>query len=419
MVPGFTAAENVSLGVPYPRVGPIIRKRAVLAKARPAAQTLGLELSALGRRVADLSVADQQLVAVCRALTLDQRLLILDEPTAALTGREVDRLFEVVRVLIDKGCAIAYISHRLEEIERIAHRVTVMRDGQRVATVPATTERRRLVELMTGKELPAHVGALPEPKVKQTETDYLLRAEGIDLGGRAPISLTLHPGEILGLAGLVGSGRTRLGRSLCGLERIRQGRVLVDEHPIKPGNVRKALAAGIAFAPEDRKREGLVMNQSVGFNVGLANFSSFASCGLIAPRRRDRNIRDCLALLDTRFVSLTQPVAQLSGGNQQKVLLARWILKGSRVIVLDEPTAGLDVSAQADVYETIRGLAANGAAVLYISSDFDDLLNVADRALVMRDHSVAAELWGDELDKSALLKHSFGLQDSDSRRESA
>lgn len=413
MVPEFTVAENMALGLPYPRFGPFVRKRVLDSKARVAAQRLALDPGIVTRRVKELSVADRKLAEICRALSLEQELLVLDEPTAALTSREVERLFETVRALCTQGVAVLYISHRLDELAHIAKSITIMRDGVRVATVPGSTTQSELVSLMTGDALVSGAGE-HEGAARAVERGDapLLAAHDVGIAEDQLCDVALRPGEIVGLAGLVGSGRTRLARALAGLEPLSYGTLTSQGRSLRRYDVRAALKMGVAFVPEDRKAHGLVLSESVGFNVALGNFASFARAGLIQPRRRDRAVRDCLSRLSTRYASLTQPVSELSGGNQQKVLLARWILRGAKVFILDEPTAGLDVGAQADVFETMRHLAAEGAAVLYVASDFDELLEIADRALVVRNGRIVAELAGPVLTKEMLVRESFGLATS-------
>ncbi len=409
VVPNASVLENANLGLPMPRIGPIVRWRALRARTRPIVERLGLTSADLDRPARSMSVADLQLVAVCRGLLRQAHLVLLDEPTASLTEREVGRLTGVIRDLTANGVAVLYISHRLEEVASIADRITVLRDGRRIATVPPTTPRRDLVELMTGDVVE------PErpPEVKVPVEAPLLRATNLRSPAGIEVSLELRPGEILALAGLVGSGRTTVARMLAGLEPPSSGSIELAGKPIQMTSPRRAVAAGIAFVPEDRRRLGLIIGQSVGFNISLASLARFARLGILIDGRAERRaVRSYIEKLSIKTRSPQQPVRELSGGNQQKAVLARWMLRGARVFIADEPTVGLDVGARAEVHHVLRELADGGAAVLFISSDFDELCLLADRAVVMREGRVVTELAPPRLTKAEILHHCYEVDEA-------
>lgn len=405
VVANASVLENANLGVAPPRLGPFVNWRAMRARTLPMAERVGLRPDDLDRPAKSLSVADLQLVAICRGLLHRARLVLLDEPTAALTEREVQRLYEIIGDLTRGGAAVLYISHRLEEVAGIAQRITVLRDGRRVATVAPQTPRRELVRLMTGgieERQAAERAAAP------ASGEVLVTVDQLQGRTTTAASFEIHRGEILGLAGLVGSGRTALARVLVGLDPRAGGTLALGGQPVRLADARDAVRGGIVFVPEDRRRLGLVIGQSVGFNVTLASLRRFLRLGFWIDGRRERaGASEFIARLAIRCRGIGQPVRQLSGGNQQKVVLARWMLRGARLLVVDEPTVGLDVAARAEVHAILRGLAEDGVAILFISSDFDELCAVVDRALVMREGQVVAELGGTDLTKTAILDHCY------------
>ncbi len=408
VVPNASVLENANLGLPLPRFGPFVRWGALRSRTRPAAERLGLTTSDLGRPARSMSVADLQLVAVCRGLLRHARLVLLDEPTASLTEREVERLNAVIRDLTAEGVAVLYISHRLEEVAGIANRITVLRDGRRIATLPPSTPRRELVRLMTGDVI--------EPERRERPTALgpsLLIATALRSSSGVEVSLELRPGEILGVAGLVGSGRTTVARMLAGSHPPVGGTVELAGRPVRLGSPRQAVAAGVTLVPEDRRRLGLFIGQSVAFNISLASLARFARLGAILDGRRERRVvEEYIAKLAIKTRSPSQPIRQLSGGNQQKAVLARWMLRGARVLIADEPTVGLDVGARAEVHRVLRELADGGAAVLFISSDLDELCLLADRALVLREGRVVAELAPPRLTKSEILHYCYEVAEA-------
>jgi ribose transport system ATP-binding protein len=337
-----------------------------------------------------LSAAHQQLVAIVRALSMHARLLVLDEPTSSLASNEAERLFGVLRDLRSAGTGIVYISHRLGEVEAIADRAVVLRDGRNAGTLPrAEISRDRLVSLMVGRAVDAtaaHSDASAGPLALQVER---LRT------GRYPdveVSLAVHRGEVLGIAGLIGAGRSELAEAICGVGERVSGRVLLDGRPLAIESARDAIRQGLCLVPEDRRRCGIVAAMRVRENVTLPALASFARFGLVARTREAEAVRRTTAALAVKTPSIETPVAALSGGNQQKVVLGKWLALRPRAIVFDEPTQGVDVGAKAEIHRLIRGLADEGAAVVMISSDMEEIISQSDRVAVMHEGRVTGTL---------------------------
>lgn len=340
---------------------------------------------------------------MARALSHDVRLIVMDEPSAALDPDEVDNLFRIVGDLTAEGVAVVYISHRLEEIRRIGDRVTVLKDGRAVAVgLPAkSTPTREVVALMTGRNVEY---VFPERPASGPDGEPVLEVKGLAREGEfEPLDLVVHPGEIVGLAGLVGSGRSEILETIYGARKPTAGHVTVDGKVLRPGSVRAAVRAGIGLAPEERKAQALLMLESVTRNVSVSSMSRFARAGWI-----DRGAELGAARAATRELSLrpdnpSVPIRTLSGGNQQKAVLARWLLRGCRVLLLDEPTRGVDVGARAELYAVVRRLADEGLAVLLVSSEVPEVLGLADRVLVLREGRVVHRAPARELDEHRVL----------------
>lgn len=405
LVEGLSVAENVHLGHEPTAAGFVIRGGAAKAATTGLLHRLGHPEIDPGRAVGELSAAQRQIVSMARALSHDVRLIVMDEPSAALDPDEVDNLFRIVAELTAGGVAVVYISHRLEEIRRIGDRVTVLKDGRAVARgLPAeSTPTNDVVALMTGRKVEYVFPPRPaEPAPAAAEP--VLRVEGLTRSGEfAPVDLELRPGEIVGLAGLVGSGRSEILETIYGARRSDAGRVLVDGRPLRPGSVRAAVTAGIGLAPEERKAQGLLLTESVTRNVTISALSRFARAGWL-----DRSAERAAAHRAVRELSLRPdnpdaPVRTLSGGNQQKAVLARWLLRGCRVLLLDEPTRGVDVGARAELYAVVRRLADEGLSVLLVSSEVPEVLGLADRVLVLREGRVVHTADARDLDEHRVL----------------
>lgn len=386
LIPTLTVRENLFLGREasrWGRLAPAEERRGAEAVFRKLG--LSIDPETLTR---DLNVAQQQIVEIARALLAKARILIMDEPTAALTPREVAALFTVLAELRREGCAILFVSHRLEEVLAIADRVTVMRDGETLGTWDTgDLTRGRLIELMVGRPLGTEF-----PKVKAPLGEELLCARNLCGGIIADISFTVRGGEVLGLAGLVGAGRTDLARLLFGADRLKGGELLLAGTPLRLRSPRDAIARGICLLTENRKEQGLILGLSALENFALPNLSHWSRGGWLSGRRERTSFARYVESLKIRLSSPAQLAGQLSGGNQQKLLVARWLENDARVIIFDEPTRGIDVGAKVDMYNLISDLAARGKAIIMISSELPEILGMSDRVLVMRDGRLAGEV---------------------------
>ncbi|MDT0344300.1 sugar ABC transporter ATP-binding protein [Streptomyces litchfieldiae] len=404
LVEHLSVAENVHLGHETATAG-FVRRGAARAATAALLARLGHPEIDPGRIVGTLSAAGRQIVSMARALSHDARLIIMDEPSAVLDPDEVGNLFRIVDDLTEAGVAIVYISHRLEEIRQIGDRVTVLKDGRVVARgLPAaTTATRDIVALMTGREVEHAFPARP-PAPADTGAEPVLRVEGLARAGEfAPFHLQVRAGEVVGLAGLVGSGRSEILETIYGARRATAGRVLVDGRPLRPGDVTAAVRAGLGLAPEERKAQGLFLLESVTRNVSISSLPRFSRAGWL-----DRAGERAAAAARARELSLRpadpdRQIRTLSGGNQQKAVLARWLLRHCKVLLLDEPTRGVDVGARAELYALIRRLADDGVAVLLVSSEIPEVLGLADRVLVLREGRVVHTAPARELDEHRVL----------------
>ncbi|MDK0523274.1 sugar ABC transporter ATP-binding protein [Streptomyces sp. ML-6] len=404
LVEGLSVAENVFLGREPVTARFVVRARVARTAAAVLLERLGHPEIDPARPVGELSAAQQQIVSMARALSHDARLIVMDEPSAALDPDEVDNLFRVVAALTADGVAVVYISHRLEEIRRIGDRVTVLKDGRAVAGgLPArSTPTHDIVAMMTGRTV--EYVFPPRPADRAEAAEPVLRIEGLTRKGEFdPVDLELRPGEIVGLAGLVGSGRSEILETVYGARRPSAGRVVVAGERLRPGSVRAAVAAGIGLAPEERKTQALLMLESVTRNVSVSSMSRFSRAGWLDRRAERRAARAATRELSLRPDDPDTPVRTLSGGNQQKAVLARWLLRGCRVLLLDEPTRGVDVGARAELYAVIRRLADEGLAVLLVSSEVPEVLGLADRVLVLREGRVVHTADARELDEHRVL----------------
>ena len=397
LVPGLSIAENVMLGRQPRRLG-MIDPRRTRAAAESALARVGLSIDPR-TPVSSLGVARQQLVEIAKALSLDARILILDEPTAALSDEEVDRLLTLMADLRDSGVGQVFISHHLEEIRRIGNRVTVLRDGAAVGTVPASTPTDELVRMMVGRSITSQY-----PRERTTPRGALLQVEGLtSRGSFEDVSFTVHEGEVVGLAGLVGAGRTEVLRAVFGADRYDTGTVHVRGHRVARHDVRAAIAAGLGLVPEDRKGQGLVLGASVAENLGLVALRSASRWGLVDLRRLRAMATKIVAELRIRTPGIGATVRNLSGGNQQKVVMGKWFSADPAVLLLDEPTRGVDVGAKVEIYQLINKLTAAGRGVLLVSSDLPEVLGIADRVLVMAQGRIVGELTHEEATQDAVM----------------
>ncbi|UQS24353.1 sugar ABC transporter ATP-binding protein [Amycolatopsis thermalba] len=403
LIPALSVADNIFLGHEPAQAG-FTRDRQARAKAGELLARLGHPEIHPDREVGELSAAGQQLVSMARALVHDARLIVMDEPTAALASDEVDNLFRIVAELTADGVAVVYISHRLEEIRRIGNRVTVLKDGATVAAglevADVTTDH--LVSLMSGRRVET---VYPERLESTVDTGTeLLRVENLTRRGEfSDVSFTLRRGEILGLAGLVGAGRSELLETIFGARKPDGGRVFVEGRRLKPGDVPSAVKAGIGLAPEERKSQALLLEMSVAHNVTLASLPEYSRLGFTDRAREIGDSAERLRQLDLRPADPRRPVGTLSGGNQQKAVVARWLVRGCSILLLDEPTRGVDVGARAELYRLIRELAAAGVGLVLVSSEMPEVLGLADRVLVLREGHVVREAPASELTEADVL----------------
>jgi ABC-type sugar transport system ATPase subunit len=379
----LSIAENVYLGRTR-----WLRPRALAALARSRLEALGLDYEPL-LAVARLSVAQKQLVQIVRALAYEPRILALDEPTSSLSEAEVETLFRVLRGLRDRGVTVLFVSHRLREVQTIADRATVLRDGRFVATVPAgTTPREEIVRLMAGHEVAGGRASAGAPG------EEVLEVRGLSGKGFRDVSFVLKRGEVLGWFGLVGAGRTEAARALFGIDPAEAGEIRLHGRTMAIRSPVQAIEAGIGMVPEDRKLQGLVLQMRIAPNLSLASLGRLTVCGAISGAREGALVQGSIDRLRIRCEGGSQPVGELSGGNQQKVVLARWLETRPRVLILDEPTKGVDVAAKAEIQGIVRELVRGGGSVLLISSELEEIRELADRVLVFRAGRVSAEFPG-------------------------
>ena len=388
LFPDLSVAENIFMGRQPLRSLRRIDAAAMRARTRELFERLGVHIDP-DRPARGLSIADQQLVEIAKALSFDARVLVMDEPTAALSGVEVERLFAVTRSLRDSGTAVLFISHRFDEIFSLCQRITVMRDGQWVSTDPVEALTvDEVVRRMVGREV-----STLYPKQDSVVREPRLEVRGLTRHGIfSDVSFTVHGGEIVALAGLVGAGRSEVIRAVFGIDRYDAGEVLVDGRRLPRGNTSAAIAAGLALVPEDRRQQGLVMELSVARNTTLPRRWSLSRLGLLSGAAERRFARVWADRLRVKAARLTDPVATLSGGNQQKVVLAKWLATEPRVLIVDEPTRGIDVGTKAEVHRLLAQLAAEGVAVLMVSSELPEVLGMADRVLVMHEGRLVANI---------------------------
>ena len=403
-VPALSVAENIFLGREIRRPGGFIDWAAMYDRARRLLEGLGLPIDPR-RRLGTLTVAEQQLVEIAKALSVDADLVIMDEPTAALTMEETERLFRFIRDLRTRGVAIVYITHRLEEIFSIADRVTVLRDGQYIGTYPIVElTMDELIRSMVGRQLTEKF-----PKESIAAGPVVLEVRGLTVRGQfADVSFTLRRGEILGVAGLIGSGKTAVARALFGAIPLHAGEILLEGRRVGIRSPKDAIALGIGLVTEDRKRLGLVLGMSVGANITLPILPELETGGFIHQRRERQLVRDAIRELDMAVASPDQPARNLSGGTQQKVVVAKWLQTRAKVLLLAEPTRGIDVGAKVEMYRLMVDLARRGVGILMISSELPEILGMSDRVLVMHEGRITGEFRGGGATQEAILASATG-----------
>jgi ribose transport system ATP-binding protein len=400
LVQFMTVAENIFLGrEPRNRLG-IIDTRRMAKESADLLNRVGIQLSP-SAHIGDLTVANQQMVEIAKALSQNAGLIVMDEPSAILAGQELDSLFATIRSLVEQGVTIIYISHRLNEVFEIADDVTVLKDGQVVGAQPISeVTRARLIQMMVGRPLEEIF-----PRATRSRGTPALTATNVTTERLPhPASLTLYEGEILGLAGMVGAGRTEVARALFGADALRSGKILLKDTLIQPHSPKEAVEAGLALVPEDRKTQGLFLEQSIRSNITLSSLDKLTRFGVIQRGQETETIQRAQRELSINMASPELEAQYLSGGNQQKVVLAKWLQTSPSVIIFDEPTRGVDVGAKFEIYQLMRQLAERGVAILMISSELPEILGMSDRILVMHERQIVAELASDQASEERIIE---------------
>lgn len=387
--PNLSVAENIVIGNLQVERRQYVNWRELISFCAPFLERVGLTVDPK-IRAGDLRMGEMQLVSIARALSFNARLIVMDEPTSSLTGDAVDRLHSLIRQLKSAGVSIVYVSHKMEEILRISDRVSILRDGRNVGTCRTEeTTIDQIISMMVGRELSTRA-----PRQAIAAGKVTLRAEHLSTSNIRDISFELKSGEVLGVAGLVGSGRSELGAALFGLDRITSGTIVLKDHPFRPRSARDAIRQGLCLLPEDRKLAGLMMRMSVRQNTTMASLDRFQTAGYIHAGQELNAARPIHRRIRLRAASDTIDVETLSGGNQQKVLFAKWLLADPDVLFLDDPTRGVDIGAKQDIYDLIAQLALEGKSIIFVSSELPELLLNCDRILVMNERSCAGILDG-------------------------
>ncbi|MED4907980.1 sugar ABC transporter ATP-binding protein [Brevibacillus centrosporus] len=405
LIPHLSVMENIFLGreYTYGKSG-FVNWRKMRQETKRWLDQLAIKLDP-DTLVGDLSVGQQQMIEIAKALSMQADILVLDEPTAALTNREIDALFDMIASLKEKGVGMIYISHRMEEIFQVSDRITVLRDGQYVGTVEtAETNLDELVKMMVGREITDRF-----PKVEVQLGGERLRVENLNVKDKlSNISFSIKSGEIVGVAGLMGAGRTEMAKALFGLEKVREGQILVDGKPVRVTRPIDAISAGIALVTEDRKEEGLVLSLSVRENISLPNLQKVSSLGVMKPRDEQVLSNDAIQRLFIKTAGGEQIVGSLSGGNQQKVVIGKWLAKKPKILILDEPTRGVDIGAKKEIYDIMNRLAQDGVAILMISSELPEVLGMSDRVLVMHEGRITGEFTREEATQEMIMRAATG-----------
>ena len=403
LIPYLSVAENIFLGRFPMRKAHIIDKPKLHQDAKAILDSIGIDLD-VTKIVNDLGVAEKQMVEIAKALSLKAKIYIMDEPTAVLSNRELDELFRVIRQLRKQGAGIIYISHRLEELPVIGDRVTVLRDGRKIGTQNIKNVGvDQLIEMMVGRALDK------SPREKKAKVGKeVLRVEGLSRHKIFHnISLKVHAGEIVGIAGLVGSKRTEVVRAIFGADPVHAGKVYLHDQEVSIRSPRSAVRKGVSLLPEDRKKQGLVLISTIRDNVILPSLSSLCKACVISDNKASRTTESFIKKLGIKTPSMGQKAQNLSGGNQQKVVIAKWLASGCKVFLFDEPTRGIDVGAKAEVYSLMHEITEQGGAILMVSSELPEVLHMCDRVYVMNNGRIRAELDREEMSQEKILKYAM------------
>jgi ribose transport system ATP-binding protein len=405
LIPQMTVGQNIFLGrEPRTAWKMLVDTKKMYPAARKILHRMGLDFAATAL-IADLSIAQRQMVEIARAISFQSRIIILDEPTSALSEREADKLFTLMHSLREQGVTLIYISHRMEEIFSISDRVAVMRDGQLIGVQPTKELTiNKVVQMMVGRELKEFF-----PKTDTKLGEVVLEAHHLRSSTRLKdASFSLRKGEILGLAGLVGSGRTDLARVIFGADRLNGGEIRIHGQSVRIHSPQEAIRMGIGLITEDRKAQGLFLGQSLRSNVAVTIFERLSRLGFLQFKKIDYQVQALVQQLKIRTPNLEQRVRNLSGGNQQKVVISRWLAVDPKILILDEPTRGIDVASKAEIHVLISELAAKGVAILVISSELPEILGISDRILVMHDGRLVTELDRSEATQARIMQAATG-----------
>ncbi|WNN46307.1 MULTISPECIES: sugar ABC transporter ATP-binding protein [Winslowiella] len=402
-VPELSVAQNMFLGRPLTRFrGLFVDRKAQYKKAVAILRRLDPSINP-DEPIKNLKVSQQQIVEIARALLDEAKIIAMDEPTSSLTPTEFERLAELIADLKSMNVSLIYVSHKMDEIFKVCDRATIMRDGKQVGVVNIRDETEEtIVTKMVGRKIEKiqHQSFVGDKE--------LLRVEGLERGQTVlPASFSVKAGEVLGIAGLVGAGRTELLKLIAGIDSKTSGRVIVDGKAVNNLNVRSAIRAGIGLVPEDRKKEGIIKERAVKMNVALPSLGNFTRSGLLKKNKLNQVALDVMTDLNLRPLNIEKPIGTLSGGNQQKVIIGRWVVADTKVFLFDEPTRGIDIGAKSEIYNLIEKLARQGKAIVVVSSEMPEIIRISDRVLVMREGKITTELKGDEITEENIARYAI------------
>lgn len=401
--PELSVIENIFMGKEQSNKLGFLDNKAMKKKANQALEELGVSIP-LNKRMGSLSVGQQQLIEIAKTLLNDVKVLIMDEPTAALTDTEIQMLFQIINRLKAEGVSIVYISHRMEEIFQICDRITVMRDGKSIATHNISeTNDRQIVKEMVGRDIDNFY-----PNEDNRTDEVLLEVKNLNNKNIKDISFKLHSGEILGFSGLMGAGRTEIMRAIFGLDPLDSGEIFIEGELVDLKNPHTAISHGVGFLTESRKEEGLILDFSVKDNISMTAFEEFSKKGVIDTKVENQFVDLLIDRLTVKTSSRDLPVRFLSGGNQQKVVMAKWIGAGSRILILDEPTRGVDVGAKKEIYNLMMELTKRGVGILMVSSDLPEVMEISNRVCVVHEARIAGEVTGDDINEEKIMTLATG-----------
>lgn len=399
----ISVAENIFLGRFPQLLFGVVKRKSMFHQSKIILEKVGLNVSP-NTRVVGLSIAQQQLLEIAKALSLDAKVLIMDEPTSSLSPNEIKKLFSIMRELKSQGIGIIYVSHKLDELFEVCDSVTVLRDGEKVKTLKISeTNHDELISLMVGRKVDNSY-----TRVSGAGNEIILQVDNISNDKLDNISFQLKKGEILGFSGLMGAGKTEIARAVFGIDQVTSGEVYIDGKKLPPRSPSKSKEFGIGFLPEDRKRDGLFLSLSVKMNMTISILNQITKSGVISKSKEIKCADEQVDALKIKTPSLVQKINNLSGGNQQKVILARWLLSNKlKVLIIDEPTRGIDVGAKFEIYHILNELAKQGVSIIAMSSEMQELFNICDRIIVLREGKITAELSKDEANQENIMKNSI------------